>query len=510
MIAFSLPLSEWLLSFSIILLTIFWLSTGDFRKLISGSGKGKYVFVFLMLYGIYLLWMLKTEDLFAGFTELKLKLPLLVLPLVIGFSYSIRRGDILFILSSFIAGTVASTSAGFIMNAGEVFSGIADTRELSPFISHIRLSIMTVFAIFSSISIWLNEKFKRWRLLYLFAGIWLIIFLSLIFSFSGIILFLVALVFSALYFIKRNRPWKYIYIVALFIVSILLTGILVHEVGYFYKVGSAYPLPYDSLTLNGNPYWHDTLRADVENGNRVWVYLCEDELRKEWNNRSQILYDSLDRKGQHLKYTLIRYMTSVGLRKDSAGLVSLTAADINRIENGTTNKKFSEWNPWRKKIYETVWQIDYYIKGGNPSGHSLTQRLEFIKTGLNLWKRYSVAGTGTGDLRKEFYEQYRIDGRILAPRYRLLSHNQFITFLATFGIVGFVIILFSIIYPFFATSAFRRYLPSLFMLIILLSMMWEDTLETHTGISFFVYFYSVFVFGYEEKKRETKGPELYY
>jgi hypothetical protein len=44
-----------------------------------------------------------------------------------------------------------------------------------------------------------------------------------------------------------------------------------------------------------------------------------------------------------------------------------------------------------------------------------------------------------------------------------------------------------------------------FFMLVVLSMLWEDTLETHTGVSFFAYFYSVFIFGtesYEGKDKE--------
>jgi hypothetical protein len=40
----------------------------------------------------------------------------------------------------------------------------------------------------------------------------------------------------------------------------------------------------------------------------------------------------------------------------------------------------------------------------------------------------------------------------------------------------------------------------IFFIIIVISMLWEDTLETQTGISFFAYFYSLFIFGRDEEK----------
>ncbi len=510
LIAFFLPLSEWMLSFFTIVLVLFWILIGDYRNPASLVRKRKILVVFLLFYGVYLLWMINTSDLISGIRELRLKLPLLVFPLAAGFCCPLRKEDIMVILSSFIAGTVVSSLAGVALNASEVFSGLADTRELSPFISHIRLSMMAVFAIFASFSAALNEKPVKWRQVYLFAGIWLFIYLSVTFSISGIILLMAALAFAGIYSVVFIIPGyrKYLFFSALFIVFLALILFFYREVKFFYRDGGAYSLPYDSLTLNGNPYRHDTLRADIENGNPVWVYLCEDELRKEWNARSGIPYDSLDRKGQQVKYTIIRYMTSAGLRKDSAGVASLDREDIYAVENGYTNRLFTKWGPWKRKAYETIWQVDYYIKGGNPSGHSLTQRIEFMKTAFNIWKRFPFSGTGTGDLRKEFIEQYRINGSNLAPEYRLLSHNQYLTFLASFGLAGFTVIFFSILYPFFASGTFRRFLPALFLVIILVSMMWEDTLETHTGVSFFAYFYSVFVFGYEEGEKGNFEAEI--
>lgn len=278
----------------------------------------------------------------------------------------------------------------------------------------------------------------------------------------------------------------------------------------FHKDKGPYTYPYEKLTLNGNLYQHDTLSADSENGNRVWVYICGDELREEWSKKGSIPFDTLDLKGQHLRYTLIRYLTSAGLRKDSAGVSMLTPEDFRNIEGRMTNKMFSVWSPWNTKLYEIIWHIDYYRRGGNPSGHSITQRIEFLKTGLNLFRRYPVSGTGTCDLRKEYLRQYELDGSPLQPHYRLLSHNQYLAFLCSFGITGFILIMFALLTPCFATVAYRRYLPALFLLLMFLSMLWEDTLETHTGVSFFAYFYSVFILSYEEEREDYGKRETVY
>ncbi|MCK7538210.1 MAG: hypothetical protein MZV63_48290 [Marinilabiliales bacterium] len=48
-------------------------------------------------------------------------------------------------------------------------------------------------------------------------------------------------------------------------------------------------------------------------------------------------FDGRDLMGQELKYTLYRYMSSLGIRKDREGFSGLTDKDIMEIEKGTTN-----------------------------------------------------------------------------------------------------------------------------------------------------------------------------
>jgi O-antigen ligase len=180
----------------------------------------------------------------------------------------------------------------------------------------------------------------------------------------------------------------------------------------------------------------------------------------------------------------------------------MTKTDISNVENGITNKYFTVWNPWRSKLYEIIWQIDYYRNGGNPSGHSITQRLEFLKTGIGVFMKFPLFGTGTGDLPQEYQIRYKEEGSLLDRSHRL--HNQFLNFLVSFGVIGFSIMIFSLFYPFIRQRGYKRYLPAVFITLLVLSMLWEDTLETHTGVSFFAYFYSVFIFGTEYYESQNK------
>jgi len=496
---FFLPLSLWMVTFFIIALSFLWLAGGGIKRMSELIHAKKNILIFSLAYLVCLIWMISTSDVSYGLRELKIKLPLLIFPLVIGLSEPMNRKELRTIISCFIAGVIISSLAGVILKINTVLSGLTDSREISLFISHIRLAIMTVFAIFCSG--WYFLKFSEGKSLlhyfYLAAALWLTTFLFILLSLTGIILFVVILsvtMISAIMHYKRTLI-KYSLIAALIVIYVSMAFGIVYEIRSFYSDGGAYTFPPEKFTSNNRKYQHITGRKDIENGNKVWLYINEDELKREWNSRSTLAYDSTDRKGQPLRYTLIRYMTSAGLKKDSLGVSALTRKDFSNIENGITNILFTQGKPVRSKIYEVIWQVDNYLNGGNPSGHSVTQRTEFLKTGWNIFLRAPLFGTGTGDLNTEYEHQYKLDKTILDPEYRFQAHNQYLTFLASFGISGFILICCSFVFPLMMAKGKRSYTRIVFFIIIFLSMLGEDTLETHTGISFFAYFYSIYVFG---------------
>jgi hypothetical protein len=506
--AFSLPLSVWLLSFFTIMVALSWFLCRGWEKLRQPGREKSHILIFLLVYAVYLAWMINTSDTASGLTELRLKLPLLIFPVVTGLLPAPDKNELRIILAAFIAGVLISSVYGIFAGVQSVFLNHADPRTLSPLISHIRLSIMAVFSIFICLwyAVYLKER-SVWRIFFICSSVLLTVYLFLLLSFTGLVLFAAAFIFSgfALTY-KSGRKALVAGFALLLLFAMLAVSLSVNnELRRFQRPEKPGPIPTSCLTLNGNSYFSDTLRHDRENGNPVWVFICEKELRENWNRVSKMNYDSTDKAGQKIRYTIIRYMSSAGLKKDSAGIASLARTDIRNIESGMTNRNFATWGPLKRKLYETAWQIDYYRNGGNPSGHSVTQRLVFLKTGWRIFRSHPFAGVGTGDLKSAYAAQYEKDNSPLEPGYRLLCHNQFLTFLDSFGAVGFLIVCFAVFYPFVRGKAPRHFLPALFFGITVLSMLWEDTLETHTGISFFALFYSLLVLSDNHARETTDG-----
>ena len=158
----------------------------------------------------------------------------------------------------------------------------------------------------------------------------------------------------------------------------------------------------------------------------------------------------------------------------------------------------------KARIYGIIWQIDDYIDGGAPGGHSITQRWEFWKTGLNLLKANPIMGVGTGDIFNEMKMQYEADGTLLVRAYWKHPHNQFLSIAIAFGLLGLIWFLWSLFYPLYYYRANLDFVVIVFVLISLLSMMTEDTIETQAGVSFVAFFYSLFLFSHSQSKENVE------
>ncbi len=511
MLVVGLPVSPFLLSVSTIFLSVNWIV-----EFISLSEKGlinrtillekwqliksrKAILLLISIYVVHIIWLINTTDFNFAIRDLRIKLPLLALPVIYGTAPKLSRVHFIRILQIFIGTVLVSSFITTYVLLGYSKLDPVDSRYASLFISHIRFSLLVVLSIYSLF--YLTFLFNGSTSLivkigYILLMIWFICFLILLQSFTGIIIFLLLLPVSIIWcsYKKKHVGWRIFSYSATFL-------IIVFVFSYAYICYVRYNKKYDndnialeSTTVNGNKYLHFPDKNEYENGFKIWIYISEKELRQEWNNRSLYKYDSLDRKGQSIKSTLIRYMTSLGLRKDSLGFAQLSQDDIEMVEKGYTNHLYQNKFALYPRIYELFWEMEKYKKTGDPSGQSLGQRIEYLKTGWHIIERSFWFGTGTGDVKIEFYRQYELDNSLLKPEWWNRTHNQLITFFVTFGIFGFLWILFSIFTPPILEKKYSHFLFTLFFLIGILSMLNEDTLETHVGVSFFAFFYSFFLF----------------
>jgi hypothetical protein len=464
--------------------------------------KNKPALIFSSIILLHVLGLFFTVDFGYAFKDIRTKLPIILLPLFLSTSEPIGKKGFQQYLILFVLAITLST----IINTIKIYTyDYVDLREVSRQVSHVRLGLL----ISLSLLIILYYVFRRHGIVLWVRGtmillfLWQLGYLFLTKSFTGIAVFGITVFILLLVFIFRskNRGLKF----GLFLVILLITGITAYYLSRvildFYHVHPVDFLQLEKVSSRGNPYIHNPESQDTENGNRVWIYVQMDELREGWNQRSSYHFDSLGRSGEVVAFTLIRYLASKDLRKDADGLAALTREDIQAIEKGIPNVVWLSPFSIRGRIYEILWGFEHYRSTDDPSGMTLMQRFEYWKAAAGVISSHWLAGVGTGDMNIVLQEQYDRMHSKLNPDERLRPHNQFLSIFAAFGIFGILWFLLAIFYPPYQLRGYSDYFFLAYLIIALLSMIPEDTLESQTGVTFFALFYSFFLFF-----RKAKNP----
>jgi homotetrameric cytidine deaminase len=530
LLAMSIPLSEFGMSVSQFLLLGLWVHEGaDFsnhgftdRRSLSGriiiyfriiglnlAGKFRRLvnhpaaMAVIAFYLLHVAGLLYTSDLNYALKDLRIKLPLISIPVIISTSAALSKERLNRLLSFFILAVFAGTLASIYVL---LTRNISDPRELSIFISHIRFGLTICFSIFILIYFLYKGCYaSRLGKIIIALGIaWLFLFLFILESVTGLAITLLILFIFAIVLSFRIKSWilRIAVILPIAISPYFAVKYFIQQTRQFSKVEPVDYQKLDKYTRYGTPYVHDTCGYGVEKGKYVGLYIAPAELRQEWNRRSSLSYDGLDNKGQNLNYTLIRFLSSKGLRKDAAGVRSLTDKEIAHIEDGVANVAYLENFNLRSRIDQMVMGYTNYVIHGEPNASSVMQRVEYWKTSAYIIRHHWLTGVGTGDLNAAFSQAYQEVGSKLDDAFRNRSHNQFLAIFVAFGIAGFILFLFTLFYPPFKTGWYTDYYYLVFFTIVFMSMLTEDTLETQAGATFFAFFNSLLLFG------RKRGPDL--
>jgi hypothetical protein len=515
MVAVGLTLSPFLMGMSQFWLFGVWVIDGLCTKSINEKLKRFWhntpavlLVAFYLMHVIGLLW---TSDFEYAMKDLRVKLPILVMPFVLSGMAPLdrKRFDfvmLVYVLSVFIATLFSSVS--YWRNDYD------DIREISHFISHIRFCLNIVFCIaicgyylVKNLTARKNQvpepvegpthmlgnvpvgvfgiKFGINLFLQFFMLWWFVYQIYIFESLSGYVILAAVVIVSAVYAFlrwKQGRGWRITVGATALVVLGVACFVVWHQVKPMLKVE---PVDFASLeqkTAQGNDYWHDTIHNSVEDGKYVGLYYCRTELQEAWTQRSALpLTDTVEA-------TLARYLTSKDLRKDAQGVMALTDEDIHNIEQGIAN-----YNNWKHpglhaRLSATLFEYNLYRRYNNPNGGSLSQRIEYTRASFHLIGQHPWFGVGTGDVPQAFSQAYDEINSPLKEEFRFRAHNQYLAIAVAFGLVGLAFFLFVMIYPWCASRKNHSYLYIVFLVIMLLSMFPEDTLETQAGATLFAFF----------------------
>jgi len=440
--------------------------------------------------------------------DIKMKSIYLIIPIIIKTSKPIENKHINTIILFLLISVFLSSLLSFINLLRIEYFQMNEFRKTSLFISHIRFSLMINFAVFSTSYLLLNNYFKNkyLKIIIIFICSWLIIFLFILKSGTGIVVLFSVSIFTIWLYCKVIKKVLFRYLLfSIFVLFFLIIPIYIFSIyNENFNIGEINNYELRKNTSDGNIYEHNSEFKLIENGNYVWINVCRKELEEEWNKRSLLSYNGFDYKGQILEATLVRYLASKNLSKDRIGMTKLDKKDILNIENGMANYIFQKKFSIYPIIYLNLWELDCYLKGYDYSNFSLLRRLVFFKTSIEVFKKNFLFGVGPGDLKNELQVQYNLDNSLLPRSLRQMPHNQFITFITSFGIIGFVIIVISFISPIIIENNWFPFINKIFLFIICLSFINEDTLESFIGLTFFVFFYTILILNKSNPNEENK------
>jgi len=433
---------------------------------------------------------------------------LFFLPLIFSTSHPLSEDFIRKLLAAFVAGVMLAAFVCVLLFLIHGLPSGSNFRVLSVFKPHIRFSLETVFAVFILCYYVIIPKQGQCRLLphmksmVLLSAILLTAFLFFLNSLTGIAIFLtlaITIAFYKLTLMQKPRI-KYTLLIVTFSLIVAIGLWLTHI--WSDNFIASLPVSLEKFTANHNAYTHNLVSGIMENGHYTDVYVCESELRKEWKEMSPVPFDQTDLRGQPLFSTIKRYLSSRGLRKDSAGLHQLSQEDLSNITKGLPNYKFRENPRLAQRIYETLWEIHVYQRSGFLQDHSLVQRMAFGKIAFALIRQHPWLGVGPGNVENIMKKQAQLEKYEPSKFWNGKPHNQFAFFLLSFGIPGFLWIMFGAVYPVLINRSYRLLLFNIFTGIMIISMLTLDTLESFDSIVFFTFFYSLFVFTIPQPSEE--------
>lgn len=501
-LAIGLVISKFLVNFgmfALILRVIF----SDRNIIKENFKRNKNLILILSLFFILnIIGMIWTDNIDYGLRDLNKKIGFLLIPIGIGLISPLDRRVIRFSYIFYIIAILFGVGWGSI---NYIIEDNPNTRNLIPYVSHIRFSLNLCLGIISLTYIIYKKKFIHIErglsisIIGIFTG-----YLFISQSFTGILIFFsIIIIYIPYHIYKHNNSWITYLILILYLSIISYSSFwIINEYNYYFTPNKFYSLSPKKTTNEGNKFediFHD---KSIENGNYVYHYFCMEEIAREWEKRTGInVFSRVETKngeGAYLEF-LVRYMNSIHPIKDAERFKLLSDEDIENIKNGIVNKVYTEKFGLRPRLYKLFFQINSYREYNTVKNFSEIQRLELWKNSISIIKENYLIGVGTGDIADKF-ESKLMERKSELYGSKLRSHNQYLNVGICFGLLGFIVFLFWLIYPGIKQRLFSNLIYSGFFFIISVSMIAEDTLDNLAGIMFFIIIQSLFAFNFKTIK----------
>jgi hypothetical protein len=419
------------------------------------------VFSFFALICLGMIWSGGGSE---AWKQLEKSLPFLIVPLYLMNLDLQERKNLkiyawVYILSLFVATLIGMFNFLTIENP--------DVRTIMPFCSHIRFALHLTLAS-SFIVVYCIQNKKP---LFLLLALWFEAYMILTSALTGVVISFVVLFFiipTYFLFKKKNKTAFAIFIsvFSLFVFAIISC------LSYYYKdyfVPKNGEVKENMIIENGNYIFDKVDYSQMQDG--VEKYLKEDRNAVCKSKEGEFLYVDI----------AIRYLNSKGYEKNLKGWEKLSSKDIDNIKNGIPNYVYAQKIPLKSRLYSTFYEIEAYKKEHKVKGSSLIQKIELWENSLLIIKNNLLIGVGTGKAPQELKKQLQsIDSPLADTNMR--THNQYFSIVFSYGILGFLVWIGFLLYPMFKLSLNKNPYYIIFLAIMLISFLSEDTLDNQAGI----------------------------
>ena len=491
-LAAAIPLSHFLMGLVFFLLSLNWLAEWNWKEKRIRLRKNQQGLWFAAFYLVYAIGLIHVTDWGAAGKEMLSKLPFLFSPILIITSKPFDSKELRWIFGIFVLATLF----GCCWNFGYAQTHtLGDFREMSRFIDHIRFGLCVTLSIVFCLHLLTSSQGKSLpvRIICITISILLLLYLLYSQTLSGIVILMAIALCYIIHLIVNQKDGRTKRTIG-GILALFLTAIIVYTIYITYDYFHVKDPEPDrtALTASGNPYSFEE-NPIVENGHLIGNYVCEKELQTAWALRSDTVYDELT------AATLVRYLNSIGLRKDSAAVMSLSDNDIRNIENHNANIYYSRNVSLRRALYETYFGFSLYNKYGYINESSLLERVELWKASWQVIREHWFFGVGIGQQRAALDRQLEVQhSPIAGKRPGRGSHNQFLTYWLAAGIIPVLYFCFLLVYPFAAMRKRITFVYFAFILMLVLSMLVEDTLNAQSGLMLWTTFAPIMLFHSDE------------
>lgn len=459
------------------LLLVNWVAEWQWSDKIRQIKENTLLHAFLTLFAVQLLWVMMGGDWLKSLFAVQKALPLLVLPLVVLTSPPLEQRERHLVIAAFLA-TIAVVSIIGIVRWITIDN--LPYRAIVPYVSNIRFALNIVVAICLIVSL----ATRHWQnlIVVILSIAALIGMLLLIRSYTAIVvLAILSLLYAAHYIAHcKHTTTKTVLTVSYFIAILVAAGYIYHIGNNYYTPTPLEQAPLQTTTAAGHPYTH-ACDGMIENGGQVNNYICQAEIYTTWPMVSNTPLDTLTPNGYSVYPTLIRYLGSRGLTKDSVGIMALSPLDIKAVEDGYANHIFIDGTPLQKMVYSLLYEYEKYRVMQDLSNSSMGERLLLWDNAWHVFTEHPLLGVGTGNVYDACHARLDAIQSPMAQSDKNL-HNQYLSFLVAFGLLGFLLIAIA-----FARSAWHNrhtmtLLQTAFAVIIIISCLDDDTLNVFSGI----------------------------